>query len=187
MVRAAPNCLCYTRPRKLSRACPSRSKLNRHGRQFDAYSKRSCVVPTTHTSGVARESIPAPGRMADPIRRRDAAALAEVSAKHAQTYRGNRCCSSHFQSSGNNCARPRPPSIRILGDIAIFVNMDRRRLGAPGHLRPRRGSAAHFCRRVPPDYFSEPVSAGQSALSLDVLRPTVSMVVERIRRSCSLL
>ena len=108
----------------------------------------------------------------------------------AARWRRSRCCSLRFRSSGIDCARPRRASaIRILGDVAIFVNMDSSDVWVhpeifelDEELKPMRVAG------VPPDYFSATGQRwGNPLYRWDVLEEHgFDWWIERIRRACEL-
>jgi 4-alpha-glucanotransferase len=126
----------------------------------------------------------------DPIRRRDAAALAEVSAKHAQDLSREQVLQFAFSIQWEQLrAAAALQGIRILGDIAIFVNMD----SADVWVHPDIFDLDEDLRPisvagVPPDYFSATGQRwGNPLYRWDVLEAHgFDWWVERIRRSCSL-
>ena len=93
----------------------------------------------------------------EPLRRREPQALAAGRRRaRPRAWPRSRCCSSPSRCSGINSARLRRSSaIRILGDVAIFVNMDSADVWVHPELfeldedlKPIRIAG------VPPDYFS---------------------------------
>ena len=90
--------------------------------------------------------------------------------------------------SGRICARRRRGSgIRILGDVAIFVNMDSADVWVhPEHLRAGRGSEADSHRRRAAGlFFADRAALGQSAVSVGRARASAGFDwwIDRIRRS----
>jgi 4-alpha-glucanotransferase len=172
---------------------PHDPKLNRQWQQFDAYCKAEAVwlADYAYYAVLRREfNTGAWTAWPDPIRRRDAAALAEVSAKHAQDLSREQVLQFAFSIQWEQLrAAAALQGIRILGDIAIFVNMD----SADVWVHPDIFDLDEDLRPisvagVPPDYFSATGQRwGNPLYRWDVLEAHgFDWWVERIRRSCSL-
>ncbi len=127
----------------------------------------------------------------EPLRRRDPQALAagRPRSTHASCYRAA-CCSLPSRSSGISSARlPQRSGIRILGDVAIFVNMDSADVWVHPEifeldedLNPIRIAG------VPPDYFSATGQRwGNPLYRWDVLAARgFDWWIDRIRRAIEL-
>ena len=118
----------------------------------------------------------------EPLRRRDPQALAQAAAEHARERMIEQVLQFAFSQQWNLLQEAAARSaIRILGDVAIFVNMDSADVWVhpeifelDEELKPIRIAG------VPPDYFSAHRPAlGQPALSLGCARRTRLRLVDR--------
>ena len=126
----------------------------------------------------------------EPLRRRDPQALAEASAKHTRACAIEKVLQFAFTRQWSALqAAARESGIRILGDTAIFVNMDSADVWVhpeifelDEELKPIRVAG------VPPDYFSETGQRwGNPLYRWDVLAANgFQWWIERIRRSVEL-
>jgi 4-alpha-glucanotransferase len=126
----------------------------------------------------------------EPLRRREPAALAQAAAEHAQAIAQEQALQFAFSLQWNSLRKAAARSaIRILGDVAIFVNMDSADVWThpelfelDGELKPIRIAG------VPPDYFSPTGQRwGNPLYRWDVLAGSgFAWWIERIRRACAL-
>jgi 4-alpha-glucanotransferase len=128
----------------------------------------------------------------EPLRRRDPQALAQAAAKHGRALARSRCCSLPFRQQWNQLRGCAANGIRILGDVAIFVNMDSADVWVhPGDLRAGRGPEADpHRRRAARLLFAHRPALGQSRSIAGTCwpRPTrgFDWWIDRIRRACQL-
>jgi len=123
----------------------------------------------------------------EPLRRRDPQALAEIAARHGRALAQERALQFAFALQwGNLRAAAASHGIRILGDVAIFVNLDSSDVWVhpdifelDDNLKPTRVAG------VPPDYFSVTGQRwGNPLYRWDVLKERgFDWWVERIRRA----
>ena len=126
----------------------------------------------------------------EPLRRRQPEALAKVAAEHGRELAREQALQFAFSLQWNQLRKAAARhAIRILGDVAIFVNMDSADVWVHPELfdldedlRPRRVAG------VPPDYFSLTGQRwGNPLYRWDVLAGRgFDWWIERIRRSCEL-
>jgi 4-alpha-glucanotransferase len=126
----------------------------------------------------------------EPIRRRDPRALAEAAAHSARALAQEQVLQFAFSLQWNQLREAAAQSgIRILGDVAIFVNMDSSDVWVHPELfdldedlQPVRIAG------VPPDYFSPTGQRwGNPLYRWDVLAESgFAWWIERIRRACTL-
>ena len=131
----------------------------------------------------------------EPLRRRQPRALEEVAAKHGRALAQEQALQFAFSLQWNLLrAAAARSAIRILGDVAIFVNMDSADVWVHPELfeldedlRPIRIAG------VPPDYFSPTGQRwGNPLYRWDVLAaqgfgcPPFGWWIDRIRRACEL-
>jgi 4-alpha-glucanotransferase len=126
----------------------------------------------------------------EPLRRRHPEALAQASAEHGRALAQERVLQFAFSLQWNQLRKAAAASaIRILGDVAIFVNMDSADVWVhpdlfelDEELNPIRIAG------VPPDYFSPTGQRwGNPLYRWDVLAAHgFNWWIERIRRSCEL-
>ncbi len=119
----------------------------------------------------------------EPLRRRDPQALAQAgSGARARRWPSSGCCSLRLRSSGSKLRDAAAENgIRILGDVAIFVNMDSADVWVHPEifeldedLKPIRIAG------VPPDYFSPTGQRwGNPLYRWDVLAETRVRLVDR--------
>ncbi len=125
-----------------------------------------------------------------PLRRRQPRALAEVAAKHGRALAQEQVLQFAFSLQWNHLREVAARSaIRILGDVAIFVNMDSSDVWVhpelfelDDRLQPIRIAG------VPPDYFSSTGQRwGNPLYRWDVLAEQgFAWWIDRIRRACQL-
>ncbi|MGA3135716.1 MAG: 4-alpha-glucanotransferase, partial [Terracidiphilus sp.] len=125
-----------------------------------------------------------------PVRRRQPEALAKVAAKHGRALAQEQALQFAFSRQWNDLRKAAASNaIRILGDVAIFVNMDSADVWVhpdlfelDEDLKPVRIAG------VPPDYFSPTGQRwGNPLYRWDVLaRRGFDWWIERIRRACAL-
>ena len=125
-----------------------------------------------------------------PVRRRQPQALAQMAAKHGRALAQEQVLQFAFSLQWNNLREAAASSkIRILGDVAIFVNMDSADVWVhpdifdlDEELKPVRIAG------VPPDYFSPTGQRwGNPLYRWDVLADRgFEWWIERIRRACQL-
>jgi 4-alpha-glucanotransferase len=126
----------------------------------------------------------------EPLRRREPAALAKVAAEHARALRQEQVLQFAFSLQWEQLRKSAAEhAIRILGDVAIFVNMD----SADVWVHPELfelDEALNPIRiaGVPPDYFSPTGQRwGNPLYRWDVLGAQgFGWWVDRIRRACAL-
>jgi 4-alpha-glucanotransferase len=126
----------------------------------------------------------------EPLRRRQAQALAEATQKHSRAVAQERVLQFAFSQQWSNLRKAAAShAIRILGDVAIFVNMDSADVWVhpdlfelDEDLQPTRIAG------VPPDYFSPTGQRwGNPLYRWDVLEQRgFGWWVDRIRRACQL-
>ena len=126
----------------------------------------------------------------EPIRRRQPKALVEVAAKQGRSLAQEQVLQFAFSQQWDQLRRAAAKSgIRILGDLAIFVNMDSSDVWVHPHLfeldeelKPVRIAG------VPPDYFSPTGQRwGNPLYRWDVLAESgFDWWISRIRRACQL-
>jgi 4-alpha-glucanotransferase len=126
----------------------------------------------------------------EPIRRRRSDALAQVAAKHGRALAQEQVLQFAFSRQWNQLRKAAAASgIRILGDVAIFVNMDSADVWVhpdlfdlDKDLQPVRIAG------VPPDYFSPTGQRwGNPLYRWDVLEESgFAWWIDRIRRACQL-
>jgi 4-alpha-glucanotransferase len=126
----------------------------------------------------------------EPIRRRNPQALAQIAAKHGRALAQEQVLQFAFAKQWSDLRKAGAEhGIRILGDVAIFVNMDSADVWIhpdlfelDDDLKPIRIAG------VPPDYFSPTGQRwGNPLYRWDVLAESgFDWWVERIRRACSL-
>ena len=126
----------------------------------------------------------------EPIRRRQPRALVEVAAKQGRSLAQEQVLQFAFSQQWDQLRRAAAKSgIRILGDLAIFVNMDSSDVWMHPHLfeldeelKPVRIAG------VPPDYFSPTGQRwGNPLYRWDVLAESgFDWWISRIRRACQL-
>jgi 4-alpha-glucanotransferase len=126
----------------------------------------------------------------EPVRRREPQALADATAKHGRALAQEKALQFAFSVQWNQLREAAAGSgIRILGDVAIFVNMDSADVWVhpelfelDGELKPVRIAG------VPPDYFSETGQRwGNPLYRWDVLAGRgFDWWIERIRRATEL-
>jgi 4-alpha-glucanotransferase len=126
----------------------------------------------------------------EPLRRRQPRALAEATAKHSGALAQERVLQFAFSQQWDDLRKAAVKSeIRILGDVAIFVNMDSADVWVhpdlfelDEDLQPTRIAG------VPPDYFSPTGQRwGNPLYRWDVLEQSgFGWWVDRIRRACQL-
>jgi 4-alpha-glucanotransferase len=124
----------------------------------------------------------------EPVRKRRPEALAQIAQKHGRALAREQVLQFAFAKQWKNLrAAAVAHAIRILGDVAIFVNMDSADVWMhPGlfeldeELRPERIAG------VPPDYFSPTGQRwGNPLYRWDVLEESgFAWWVDRIRRAC---
>ena len=127
---------------------------------------------------------------AEPIRRRQPKALVKVAAKQGRSLAQEQVLQFAFSQQWDQLRRAAAKSgIRILGDLAIFVNMDSSDVWVHPHLfeldeelKPVRIAG------VPPDYFSPTGQRwGNPLYRWDVLAESgFDWWISRIRRACQL-
>jgi 4-alpha-glucanotransferase len=126
----------------------------------------------------------------EPVRRRRPEALAKVAAKHGRALAQEQALQFAFSQQWNNLREAAARSaIRILGDVAIFVNMD----SADVWMHPELFELDEDLKPVriagvPPDYFSPTGQRwGNPLYRWDVLEERgFDWWIERIRRACRL-
>jgi 4-alpha-glucanotransferase len=126
----------------------------------------------------------------EPLRRRQPQALAKAAAEHGRALDRERALQFAFSVQWNNLREAAALSaIRILGDVAIFVNMDSADVWVhpelfelDDDLKPIRIAG------VPPDYFSPTGQRwGNPVYRWEVLAERgFAWWIERIRRACAL-
>jgi 4-alpha-glucanotransferase len=126
----------------------------------------------------------------EPVRRRDPETLKQISAQHSRALALEQVLQFAFSLQWNQLREAAAKSaIRILGDVAIFVNMDSSDVWVhpelfelDENLQPLRIAG------VPPDYFSPTGQRwGNPLYRWDVLAERgFSWWIERIRRACTL-
>ena len=126
----------------------------------------------------------------EPLRRRQPQALAEVAAKHSRALAQERVLQFAFAQQWSDLRKAAAQSgIRVLGDVAIFVNMDSADVWVhpelfelDKELKPIRIAG------VPPDYFSPTGQRwGNPLYRWQVLEKSgFAWWVDRIRRACEL-
>jgi 4-alpha-glucanotransferase len=126
----------------------------------------------------------------EPLRRRQPEALAQVAAKYSRALAEEQVLQFAFSLQWNNLRKAAARNgIRILGDVAIFVNMDSSDVWVhpdlfelDADLNPIRIAG------VPPDYFSPTGQRwGNPLYRWDVLEErSFGWWIDRIRRSCKL-
>ena len=113
----------------------------------------------------------------EPLRRREPQALAHAAATHARRVAEEQVLQFAFSLQWNELREAAAEKgIRILGDVAIFVNMDSAdRLGPSGALRAGRGTATDpRRRRAARLFFHNRPALGQPALSLGCCWPSAA-------------
>jgi len=126
----------------------------------------------------------------EPVRRREPLAMADAAAKHGRALAQEKALQFAFSVQWNQLREAAARSgIRMMGDVAIFVNMDSADVWVhpeifelDENLKPVRVAG------VPPDYFSETGQRwGNPLYRWDVLAAHgYDWWVERIRRACRL-
>jgi 4-alpha-glucanotransferase len=126
----------------------------------------------------------------EPVRRRNPEALAKIAAQHGRALAQEQVLQFAFSQQWNQLREAAAKSeIRILGDVAIFVNMDSADVWVhpdlfelDEELQPVRIAG------VPPDYFSPTGQRwGNPLYRWDVLAERgFDWWIERIRRACTL-
>ena len=126
----------------------------------------------------------------EPVRKRQPAALAQVAAKHGRALAQEQVLQFAFARQWNALRKAAAcDAIRILGDVAIFVNMDSSDVWVhpelfelDEELKPVRIAG------VPPDYFSPTGQRwGNPLYRWDVLEQSgFDWWIDRIRRACEL-
>jgi 4-alpha-glucanotransferase len=125
-----------------------------------------------------------------PVRRRQPEALAKVAAKHGRALAQEQALQFAFSQQWNNLREAAARSaIRILGDVAIFVNMD----SADVWMHPELFELDEDLKPVriagvPPDYFSPTGQRwGNPLYRWDVMEKRgFDWWIDRIRRACQL-
>ncbi len=126
----------------------------------------------------------------EPVRKRQPAALAQIAQKHGRALAQEQVLQFAFSKQWNALRKAAAGNaIRILGDVAIFVNMDSSDVWVhpelfelDGDLKPIRIAG------VPPDYFSPTGQRwGNPLYRWDVLQDRgFDWWIDRIRRACAL-
>jgi 4-alpha-glucanotransferase len=126
----------------------------------------------------------------EPLRRREPRALAQAAEQHARALAQERVLQFAFFLQWNNLREAAACSgIRILGDVAIFVNMDSADVWVhPDLFELDEGLRPIRIAGVPPDYFSPTGQRwGNPLYRWDVLAAHgFDWWIERIRRACEL-
>jgi 4-alpha-glucanotransferase len=126
----------------------------------------------------------------EPLRRREAQALGEVSAKHARALAVERVLQFAFSRQWNQLREAAAQNgIRILGDVAIFVNMDSADVWThPEIFELDEDLKPIHVAGVPPDYFSVTGQRwGNPLYRWDVLaQQGFNWWIDRIRRATEL-
>jgi 4-alpha-glucanotransferase len=126
----------------------------------------------------------------EPVRRREPEALAEVKAKHGAALAREQVLQFAFARQWNDLRKlASRAGIRILGDIAIFVNMDSSDVWThPDIFELDKDLHPTHVAGVPPDYFSVTGQRwGNPLYRWDVLAASrFEWWVQRIARSCQL-
>ena len=126
----------------------------------------------------------------EPVRRREPAAIAEATAKHARAVAVEHVLQFAFSVQWNQLRSAAARSaIRILGDVAIFVNMDSSDVWMHPDIFELDEDLHPTCvSGVPPDYFSSTGQRwGNPLYRWDVLANCgFDWWVQRISRSCQL-
>jgi len=126
----------------------------------------------------------------EPIRRRRPEALAKVAAKHGRALAQEQALQFAFSTQWNELRKSAAcNAIRVLGDVAIFVNMDSADVWVhPDLFELGEDLQPTSIAGVPPDYFSATGQRwGNPLYRWDVLEERgFDWWIDRIRRSCQL-
>ena len=127
----------------------------------------------------------------EPIRRRRPEALVEIAATHGRALAQEQVLQFAFSKQWNALRSAAAAlGIRILGDVAIFVNMDSSDVWVHPELFDHTGEELKPIRvaGVPPDYFSPTGQRwGNPLYRWDVLEASgFEWWIDRIRRACAL-
>jgi 4-alpha-glucanotransferase len=126
----------------------------------------------------------------EPVRRRQPEALAQATAEHSRELALERVLQFAFARQWNDLrAAAGKSEIRILGDVAIFVNMDSADVWVhPDLFELDEGLQPVCIAGVPPDYFSPTGQRwGNPLYRWDVLEERgFGWWIDRIRRACEL-
>jgi 4-alpha-glucanotransferase len=126
----------------------------------------------------------------EPLRRRDAQALADFSARHRRSLAQERVLQFAFSKQWNSLrAAAAQQGIRILGDVAIFVNMDSADVWVhPEIFALDQNLQPTHVAGVPPDYFSPTGQRwGNPLYRWEVLADQgYAWWIERMKRACDL-
>jgi 4-alpha-glucanotransferase len=172
---------------------PADPKLAKHWKEFEEFcsAESSWLVDYAFYAELRRQfNTGAWTTWPEPVRRRNPQALAQIAAKHGRALAQEQVLQFAFSKQWSDLRKAAAEDgIRILGDVAIFVNMDSADVWMhpdlfelDEDLQPIRIAG------VPPDYFSPTGQRwGNPLYRWDVLEERgFDWWIERIRRACAL-